>query len=528
LIPAAGSGDEAELGIAGAEPGLAGAESGDSDLESGLASPESGDSDVEPGPAASSGENAESDPAATSRDGAEPGPAVAGGGEAGLGLADAVRQTLEANLDLAAQRRNLAAAEEEISVVRSNLLPQIDLGARAQRLNSDRSDGDRGTTTQESVTVGAKLTQVLYDEMDWANYTIQKHVYEQQRAQFEAFEDGVVQEAADAFLELGRARSQLDIQQRNRELTARNLETSKTRIAAGWSSEREVLRWENQLAKNDADVIDARAQVLVNRFALNRVRNLSAETPIDPLPAGIEEYGFVYAREGITRAIEEPESDRRLRDLLVAIGLARSPELAQIDAAIAASERLLAANKRAFWVPSLSAAAGIDHLAASSSGSGAADFDETEWGAGATLTFPLLEGGAKFAKLRQTGEALSGLRVQRRATGQSVDQSIRAAFAAASGAYQNIASARRQEAAAERNFELVDESYVLGVASILSLLDAQAQLLSANLAVTDSIYAFLEALIDSEKQMALYPFLESESEMTELLDRIERQLQRKP
>jgi outer membrane protein TolC len=109
-----------------------------------------------------------------------------------------------------------------------------------------------------------------------------------------------------------------------------------------------------------------------------------------------------------------------------------------------------------------------------------------------------------------------------------VDQSIRAAFAAASGAYHIVAAARRQEAAAQRNFELVDESYVLGVASILSLLDAQAQLLSANLAVTNSIYGFLEAVIDAEKQMALYPFLESESEMTELLDRLERQVQAKP
>jgi outer membrane protein len=147
---------------------------------------------------------------------------------------------------------------------------------------------------------------------------------------------------------------------------------------------------------------------------------------------------------------------------------------------------------------------------------------------GATLIFPLLEGGAKFARRRQTGEALTGLRVQRRATGQSVDQSIRAAFAAASGAYQNVANARRQEAAAQRNFGLVDKSYVLGVASILSLLDAQAQLLSANLAVANSIYDFLEALIDAEKQMALYPFLESEADMTALLDRIERQLQAKP
>jgi outer membrane protein len=189
---------------------------------------------------------------------------------------------------------------------------------------------------------------------------------------------------------------------------------------------------------------------------------------------------------------------------------------------------LLAANKRAFWVPSVSAAAAIDHLAASSSGSSTPDFETTEWGVGATLVFPLVEGGAKFARLRQTGEALSGLRVQRRAAGQSVDQSIRAAFAAASGAYHNIAAARRQEAAAQRNFELVDESYVLGVASILSLLDAQAQLLNANLAVADSIYAFLEAVVDAEKQLALYPFLEPEAEMTALLDRIERQVQSKP
>jgi outer membrane protein len=189
---------------------------------------------------------------------------------------------------------------------------------------------------------------------------------------------------------------------------------------------------------------------------------------------------------------------------------------------------MLTANKRGFWVPSVGVAAAVDHLAASSSGSSSDDFNETEWGVQATLTFQLLEGGAKFARLRQTEESLTGLRVQRRATGQSVDQGIRAAFAAASGAYQNIAAAQRQEAAAQRNFVLVDESYVLGVASILSVLDAQAQLLSANLAVTDSIYGFLEAVIDAEKQISLFPFLESEAEMTELLDRIERQLQPKP
>jgi len=190
-------------------------------------------------------------------------PAAGGAADPELGLADAAQQALEANLDLAAQRRALAADKEQIPIARSSLLPQIDVGAQAQVLDDDRSDGIRGNSTQESVTVSAGITQVLYDETDWAGFGIQKHVYAEQTAQFESFRLGVVQDAANAFLELDRARALLDVEERNRELTARNLETSRARIAAGWSSEREVLRWESQLASNDTDVVRARTTLPV-------------------------------------------------------------------------------------------------------------------------------------------------------------------------------------------------------------------------------------------------------------------------
>ena len=91
-----------------------------------------------------------------------------------------------------------------------------------------------------------------------------------------------------------------------------------------------------------------------------------------------------------------------------------------------------------------------------------------------------------------------------------------------------IVFARSQEAAARRGYELANESYVLGVASILSLLDAQSQLLDANEAVANARYDFLEALIEAEEQMALYPFLEPKPEMTALLDRVERELDAQP
>ena len=455
-------------------------------------------------------------------------PAAAGtAGE--LGLADAAREALTANLDLAAQRRALAADHEDIGLARADLLPQIDIGGRAEYVEVDINDRDRQTESERSLSAGAQLRQALYDESDWADLGIQKHIYSGQEARFEAFRLTVVRDAANAFLELDRARALLDIEEHNRSLTASNLETSQARIAAGWSSQREVLRWESQLASNDSDIAEARKQVFVNRFELNRVRNRPAEDAITPQPASVEEYGFAYARQRIVTAIAKPEGDRRLRDLMVRIGLPRSPDLMAIDAAIAAQERLYTSNKRAFWIPSFDMDASVDHSTTKDNGrglAGSSSYNETEVIVGAQVTFPLFEGGAKFAQLRQAREDLSSFRFQRRALAQSIDQAIRAAFAQASGSYAQIDFARQQRAAAQRNYELVGESYVLGVASILSLLDAQSQLLTADQAVANALYGFLEDLVDAEQQMSFYAFLESESE--QLLDRVEMELESRP
>ena len=340
-------------------------------------------------------------------------PADAAGAE--LSLTEAVRQTLEANLDLAAQRQALAADREQVSIARSALLPQVNLGARAQHLDDDRSDAARGNTSQNSATVAAGVTQVLYDENAWAGFDIQKHVYDSQRSQFETLRLSVIQDAANAFLQLDSAREVLSIQEGNRELTRKNLETSRARVAAGYSGERDVLRWQSQLAGNDGAVVQARTLVLVNRFELNRVRNQAPEVAVEAAPVRVEEYGFVYARDAIARALANPDDDRRLRDLMVREGLSRSPVLAQIDASIAAQERQLQASRRAFWVPSASLGAGINHMVADQSDGGSSEsFNDTEWTVGAELSFPLVQGGAKFARFRQARETLSSLRIQRR------------------------------------------------------------------------------------------------------------------
>jgi outer membrane protein TolC len=156
------------------------------------------------------------------------------------------------------------------------------------------------------------------------------------------------------------------------------------------------------------------------------------------------------------------------------------------------------------------------------------DFNDTEWSVQGVLTFPLVEGGAKLANRDQAQEALASLRTERRATALTLSQSIRSAFAQASGSFETLGFARRQVEAARHNFELVDASYILGVDSILDVLDAQNQQLSAELSMVNATYDFLEDLIAAERQISFYAYLESPADAEELLNELELALGRPP
>jgi outer membrane protein TolC len=266
--------------------------------------------------------------------------------------------------------------------------------------------------------------------------------------------------------------------------------------------------------------------VLTSQFELNRVRNRPREDVVIPAPSSIDEHGFVYTSEVIAKAVALPDADRRLRDSLVRFGLDRSPTLRAIDAAIEAEERVLTASKREFWVPTVSVSANVDHVLDSNASS--TPFSETEWGARALLTYPVFVGGAKIASLRSAREAVSSLRLARRAETITLDDGIRTAFAQASGAYQTVGFAREQERAAQKNYEYVYDAFVLGVADYLQLLDAQNQNLVAQLASANALYDFLDALIAAEQQIAFFPFLEARAEVDTFIDGLEDTLQARP
>ena len=63
-----------------------------------------------------------------------------------------------------------------------------------------------------------------------------------------------------------------------------------------------------------------------------------------------------------------------------------------------------------------------------------------------------------------------------------------------------------------------------GVASILDLLDAQSELLTAELTLTNARYRFLEDLVAAEREISLYAFVEAPADVEALLNELVRVL----
>ena len=72
--------------------------------------------------------------------------------------------------------------------------------------------------------------------------------------------------------------------------------------------------------------------------------------------------------------------------------------------------------------------------------------------------------------------------------------------------------------------DLSGASYTLGVASILDLLDAQSELLRAELALTNARYSFLEDLVAAEREISFYAFLQAPADVEALLNELVRVL----
>ena len=451
-------------------------------------------------------------------------------------LRSAVSEAVRLNMDLAVRLRGVESGEQDVRRSRSVFYPQVDIGATGVQIDEDRAAASLGSQAETTWSAGATLTQLLFSDQALANAFVQSRLQEGRVSDYESLRLDIALDASTAYLNLLRAKSLVQVQRNNLELTRSNLELAEIRRSVGTADSSEVYRWESQIATDRKGLIDAMGAQQVLEIQLNRIMHRPLGEVFRTEEVGATDPGLLTGHNRFRGYTETPRRYATFIEFMVQDGLGASPELAEIDAAIAAQERILKAAKRAYWAPVLGLEATYEEIL-DRSGAGSTippgfelfpRRDDTNWSIGFRASLPLFRGGARAADRLQAEIDLERLGLERSAVSERLEQRIRTAMANAWASFPGIELTQEAAEAAGRNLELVSDAYARGAVSIIDLLDAQNVAVNADLQATNAVYDFLIDLMEAERANTHFQLLMRCTVESYRLVRSDRQLLREP
>ena len=440
-----------------------------------------------------------------------------------LTLQEVVAEALAANLDLAVAEREVAAGAFAVNEARSPLLPQVFIGTGASSIDDDRAEASRGANPENAWTGDLGFSQEIYSDRSWTGYSVEKFSQTGREFNRDSVKLDIMFEASTSYFNVLRQKTIETVQKENMQLTQANLERAQIRLSSGIAGPDELYRWQTKFANDRQVVLQAESATFDAMQGLNRIINrplqeefIAEETDLsDPLLMGGNRLFY--------QLIQNPLYFIKFRGFAVAEGLEASPELKAFDAAIGAQERIILGARRDYWLPDFTVEGDLQQYF-SDGGAGTRDtsvsgLDDTDWQVGVFARLPLFEGGRKKATLGRNREELLQLQTSRDNTADRISQRILQSLNNTRASYPSINLSRDALDAAKRNLQLVTDSYVQGIKSIIDLLDAQNQALNAELAAANAVYDFLIDLMGLQRSIGTFVTFSSTEFRDEWLER---------
>lgn len=393
-----------------------------------------------------------------------------------LDLDACIRLALDANPGFQAGRAELEATRADLVGARSGRYPSLGLNASAARYESG------GTGAQNRHQVGLALSQTIYRGGRVAAGV------NAAAAAVDAGEGAL--DAARADLVLAVKRSWYSVLQGERlvlsaeEGVARsrlNLEYAEVQLDAGLGTRPDVLRARVDVSAAELELTRARNDLERTRAVLN---TLMGRSPAQPLGLADEE-------------TEAPLPVLPSWEQLRQTALASREELGAVRARTSRQEALVRIAKGAFF-PSISTDAEL------SRGAVASQDPERRWSLGVGLSLPLFEGFANSADLQAQRALLDAAEFDELAVTQAIEAEVWDAFLAEDESARRLENAEALYEAAVENLEAAQESYRLGLGSMIGLVDARTAFTGAEQTLIQAVYdrriarAVLERVVEGD------------------------------
>ena len=390
--------------------------------------------------------------------------AVASGAHAET-LSQALTAAYEGNPTLAAARAQARAADESAVQARAGFLPTITAtGSWADRTLKTRTDiaGGRVIASKSSLeprSYGVQAVQPLFTGGRLIAQTrIAAASIELNQAVLRSTEQGVLLQAIAAYTDVRRDEKSVEIQANNVDVLARQLQAAKDRFQVGEITRTDVAQAEARLAGAEASLAAAQSVLEGTRARYQEVigkapETLEAPPAPPPLPASLAE------------AVDE--------------AVAANPDLARLQEA-----EKIARARVGVQVSSLLPQISVVGAYARQNDQTLRGIEQDVSTATAQVSIPLFEAGFGRSTVRQARQQLTQARAETEAVRRQVQSDVTAAWNDVRATQRVITASREQERAARLALEGTEQELQVGLRTTLDVLDAQQEVLNAQLAVT--------------------------------------------
>jgi TolC family type I secretion outer membrane protein len=371
-------------------------------------------------------------------------------------LEEALIDVYIGNPELAAGRARLRATDELVPQAYAGWRPTITADAGIEGVTGQSRSSVTGQQLDIDRTtrrIGAQIRQNLYaGGATSAAASRAENLVRAERANLLALEQRVLLDAIDAYTAVWRDRAVLDLALNNEQRLRRQLQATRDRFEVGEVARTDVAQAEARLSRARADVEAAKANLAGSTAFYERVvgkppGRLAKPSPLKALPKTLAEARSVAARNPqviastFSLAAAQDDVDVSFASLLPSVDL------------VVRAERVEEPQATLSWQRGASI--------------------------GLSVTVPLYQGGAEYARLRAARQTVEARRNDLDAAYRSVQQSVASAWDRLLAATAAIVALRAEVRANDIALKGVQEENLVGARTVLDVLDAEQELFSS-------------------------------------------------
>jgi outer membrane protein len=381
-------------------------------------------------------------------------------------LFGALAKAYQLNSTLNYGRAGVRVTDENVPIAKSGYRPTI--GASGSIDYTATHERTRLTTGS----FGVQIDQMLFDGFQTRN-NVRAAEAQVRASQFSLSNDeqNTLFDAASAYMDVIRDRQIAVLTEQNLQFLTEQSRAARSRFEVGEGTRTDVAQADASRSAAVAQLAAARAQAEASEATYHQVVG--------------EEPGKLQAGQPLAKMLP------RNLDAAIAVAAAEHP-------AIIATEHLVDAagftvkSTEGRLLPQVSASAGVARTYRNTEINGlpgvGTDSDGTNSSAtiGATLTIPIYTGGRTDAQIRQSKESLGQARIQVDVSRDQVRQAVVSAWTQYVAARESVAANREQVAAQQLALNGVIEERNVGQRTTLDVLDAQADVITAQINLVSS------------------------------------------